>query len=175
MQFLVPQFIEVEDKIVGPLTLRQFFYIAGAAGIAIIFWAFNIPFSIKIIFVALILTSGAALAFLKVNGQPLPQILLFALRFQWEPKIYQWKPNDVAVEKNMESLKEAARPGIDLEKLVLGLTLKSTWRRVQTGSGPSQEEEDRGVVVKTSKSKEVYQVFRAVSGERKAARRVDYS
>ena len=32
MQFQVPQFIETEDKIVGPLTLRQFLYI-GAAGL----------------------------------------------------------------------------------------------------------------------------------------------
>ena len=30
MQFQVPQFIETEDKVVGPLTLRQFMYIAGA-------------------------------------------------------------------------------------------------------------------------------------------------
>ena len=31
MQFQVPQFIETEDKIVGPLTLKQFGYIGGAA------------------------------------------------------------------------------------------------------------------------------------------------
>ena len=30
MQFQVPQFIETEDKIVGPFTLRQFIYVAGA-------------------------------------------------------------------------------------------------------------------------------------------------
>ncbi|TSC61742.1 MAG: SsrA-binding protein, partial [Parcubacteria group bacterium Athens0416_74] len=32
MQFQVPQFIEVEDKIVGPLTFKQFVFIAGGLG-----------------------------------------------------------------------------------------------------------------------------------------------
>src|SRR3989344_2665997 len=32
MEYQVPQFIEVEDKIIGPLTLKQFIYLAGEAG-----------------------------------------------------------------------------------------------------------------------------------------------
>lgn len=35
MQFQVPQFIEVEDKIFGPLTFKQFVYIAG--GVALMY------------------------------------------------------------------------------------------------------------------------------------------
>ncbi|TSC80302.1 MAG: hypothetical protein G01um101429_152 [Parcubacteria group bacterium Gr01-1014_29] len=31
-QFQVPQFIEVEDKIFGPLTTKQFFYLLGGGG-----------------------------------------------------------------------------------------------------------------------------------------------
>jgi hypothetical protein len=149
-------------------------YIAAAAAVAMVFWSFQLPFSLKIAGVGLIIAGGAALAFLKVNEQPLPKILLEALRFQWEPKLYQWKPNDVVVEKSVQQMEKVTGGGFDLEKIVLGLALKSTWRHVQTGSGPSQEEEERGVVVKTRTPKETYQVFRAESGEKRAARRVDY-
>ena len=38
MQFQVPQFIEVEDKIFGPLTFKQFVYVAGGAGLAYLVW-----------------------------------------------------------------------------------------------------------------------------------------
>ena len=40
MQFQVPQFIEVEDKIVGPLTFKQFIYLAGGGGVIAILYAF---------------------------------------------------------------------------------------------------------------------------------------
>jgi hypothetical protein len=29
MQFRVPQFIDIEDKLFGPLTFKQFIYLAG--------------------------------------------------------------------------------------------------------------------------------------------------
>ncbi|MBP6904759.1 MAG: PrgI family protein, partial [Candidatus Pacebacteria bacterium] len=32
MQFKVPQFIDIEDKVFGPFTFRQFAYLAGGAG-----------------------------------------------------------------------------------------------------------------------------------------------
>ena len=38
MQFQVPQFTEAEDKIVGPLTLRQFIYIAAAGGVSVMLY-----------------------------------------------------------------------------------------------------------------------------------------
>ena len=38
MQFQVPQFIEVEDKIFGPLTFKQFVYVLGGAGACYLLW-----------------------------------------------------------------------------------------------------------------------------------------
>ena len=40
MRFQVPQFIEIEDKIFGPLTIKQFIYIAGGAGLCFILFRF---------------------------------------------------------------------------------------------------------------------------------------
>ena len=65
-QFQVPQFITVEDRIIGPLTLKQFFYLLGAAAIALIGWA--LLHFILFAFVAVPLaTLFAAMAFLKIN------------------------------------------------------------------------------------------------------------
>ena len=33
MQFQVPQFLDVEDKIIGPFTIKQFLYLAGGVGL----------------------------------------------------------------------------------------------------------------------------------------------
>ena len=36
MRFEVPQFVDIEDKIFGPLTFKQFIYIAGGAGVSVV-------------------------------------------------------------------------------------------------------------------------------------------
>ena len=46
----MPQFIEIEDKIIGPFTWKQFLYLAGGVGGSVMAWLF-IP---KIIAVVLI-------------------------------------------------------------------------------------------------------------------------
>ena len=51
MQFQVPQFIEVEDKIFGPLTFKQFVYVAGGAGAAYLFWRI-LPVYLSLPFIA---------------------------------------------------------------------------------------------------------------------------
>ena len=38
MQFKVPQFLDIEDKIFGPFTFREFIYLAGAAGLCFVFY-----------------------------------------------------------------------------------------------------------------------------------------
>jgi hypothetical protein len=40
MQFQVPQFLDVEDKIIGPFTIKQFLYLAGGAGFAYLSWRY---------------------------------------------------------------------------------------------------------------------------------------
>jgi len=91
MQFRVPQFIDMEDKVVGPLTLKQFGYILGAGGFSFIIWTF---ISIKIIAIVLILAvSGLflSLAFVKINNRPFGDILESAFAYYTGSKIYTWK------------------------------------------------------------------------------------
>ena len=89
MQFQVPQFIDIEDKIIGPLTLKQFFYIAGAG--AILFVSFFmlrtwlwIAISLPIVGLAIVL------AFVRYNGRSMIVMLGAMLKYTWRPKLYLW-------------------------------------------------------------------------------------
>jgi len=89
MQFQVPQFIEVEDKIFGPFTFKQFIYVAGAAGLAYILWRF-LPLFVAVPLILGVLGLGAALAFLEYNGRPFILALEHGFYYLIHPKLYLW-------------------------------------------------------------------------------------
>jgi hypothetical protein len=89
MQFQVPQFIEVEDKIFGPLTFKQFVYIAGAAGISYMLWRV-LPLFLSGPLILAFVGGGAALAFFKYNGQPFILALEHGFYFLVRTKLYLW-------------------------------------------------------------------------------------
>lgn len=109
MQYQVPQFIEVEDKIFGPLTVKQFLYLAGAGGICLIFFSL-LPFYLFIALSIPVVAFGVALAFFKVNEQPFVVALEHGLKYFFGTKLYLWKqrvpeaPKAVVAEKPTEQL-----------------------------------------------------------------------
>ncbi|MDB5225652.1 MAG: seg [Candidatus Adlerbacteria bacterium] len=92
-QYQVPQFIEVEDKIFGPLTLRQFIYLAGGAGLSLIFFTL-LPLILALPLVGLSVGIGTAFAFYKVNGRPLISAAEHAFSYALGHKLYLWKQRD---------------------------------------------------------------------------------
>lgn len=107
MQFQVPQFIEVEDKIFGPLTFKQFVYLGGGLGAAYIFWRI-----LPIYFAGpLILGVGAlaaALAFFQFNGRPFILALENAFFFYIRGKLYLWNNAKERSAKAQAALKPQA-------------------------------------------------------------------
>lgn len=89
MKYQVPQFIEVESKIIGPLTLRQFIYIAGGVGICVIFFHF-LPFFIAILASLPVAGFAGALAFYKVNNKPFITVVESAFRFYTSSRLFLW-------------------------------------------------------------------------------------
>lgn len=89
MQFQVPQFIEVEDKIFGPLTFRQFVFLAGGAGIAYILWRV-LPFYLAVPVALFFGGMGLMLAFFQYNGQPFIQAMEHAFFYFVKGKLYLW-------------------------------------------------------------------------------------
>lgn len=165
MQFQTPQFIDVENKIVGPLTLKQFFYLAGAGAISFVFY-FILAAWLWFIITAILGAIAIALAFVKYNGQSLPKILWAAFSFFWKPKLYLWKR--VAEEKTFSI--ETKRKDLQVFSSV-----KKLWQDLMTTKTPIPKREKTAMSPFWGKKpKEGFQMFRKLTGEKEAARRVDY-
>lgn len=93
MRYQVPQFIEIEDKIIGPLTVRQFVYLVGGAGMCFLFYNF-LPIYIAILLMAGAVALSLALAFKKINNKPFIDFLESAFVFYTKQNLYIWKKED---------------------------------------------------------------------------------
>lgn len=94
MRFQVPQFIEVEDKIFGPLTLKQFIYIAGGAGLSFVLYLVLGSLIFSLIPIAAVMAVSLALAFYKVNGKPFINVVEAAFKYWVGSKLYIWKKEE---------------------------------------------------------------------------------
>jgi len=98
-QFVVPQFIDVEDKIFGPITTRQFIIIL-VAGI-IIFLAYRYgDFSLFVTTLAIVGGGALTFSFVKVNGQQFHYFLLNLLQTVRRPSLRVWNKNHSNEELN---------------------------------------------------------------------------
>jgi hypothetical protein len=93
MNFQVPQFIEVEDKIFGPLTFKQFIYLAGGAGAVFIIYTL-LPFWLGMWLMIPVALLALALAFYKVNNRSFIFVLEASFRYLLSAKLYLWKRQD---------------------------------------------------------------------------------
>ncbi|MGB9608965.1 MAG: PrgI family protein [Minisyncoccia bacterium] len=171
MRFQVPQFIDIEDKIVGPLTLRQFLYIAAAFGISMVFY-FTVNFIIWVVITLIISLIALAFAFIKINNQPFSRIFFATINFYLKPKIYVWQPEHPEITKSQENIKKNISLDLisSLEKIVSGFSLKKAEDQVLIGSSPNALKAKRNFEI----TKEKYQIFNKISGAKEIARRVDY-
>lgn len=87
---MVPQFIDVEDKIFGPITVRQFLILLVAGGF--IFLAFRFA-DMALFIILLILIGGVALvfAFVKINGQSFHYFVLNIIQTLKRPSLRIWR------------------------------------------------------------------------------------
>lgn len=92
-QYQVPQFIEVEDKIFGPLTLKQFVYLAGGGGLCLLFFTL-LPLYLTVILAIPVMALSAGLAFYTVNGRPLIFAMEHAFGYLFGTKLYLWMQRD---------------------------------------------------------------------------------
>lgn len=93
MRFEVPQFIEVEDKIFGPFTWKQFIYLAGGGGAALILFLL-LPFVFFVIIAGPIVALAGFLAFHRVNNRAFSFFLESFMFYFTNTKLYLWKKRD---------------------------------------------------------------------------------
>lgn len=96
MQYKVPQNIDMEDKIVGPFTMKQFIYLLISGGIIYGWWSYlqnnYVDFMPIFLVVAIPLgLLGVSLALVKINDRPFEVFLLSLFQFISTPKQRMWR------------------------------------------------------------------------------------
>ncbi|MBN1326060.1 PrgI family protein [Candidatus Falkowbacteria bacterium] len=87
--FMVPQFIDVESKIIGPITTRQFLILMVAGMIDFI--AYKLLYFNTFIVVAVLVTGiFGIIAFLKINGMPFHFFFLNLVQTLRKPTLRIW-------------------------------------------------------------------------------------
>ncbi len=93
MQFKVPQDVQREDQIIGPLTLRQLIIVAVGGGMAYMIYVqlsktYYTEVWLPPVFIISALT--VALAFLKIHGLPFHEFLMHFIEYKFLPKKRIW-------------------------------------------------------------------------------------
>jgi hypothetical protein len=92
----IPQNVYVEDRIIGPVTLRQIMIILGGAGISYAIWAGMQSAGTVSVFQAGIAWTPCGIAvlfaFVKINGISLFRIVLLAIERVNKPSRRTWQP-----------------------------------------------------------------------------------
>lgn len=148
MQFQVPQFIEVEDKIFGPLTFKQFIYVAGGAGIAYILWR-ALPIYIAAPLSMLFVILGLALAFFQYNGQPFILALEHAFFYIVRGKLYLWSNEEAlsTVKKTATAAAMAPAPAPYIPRLSESKLHELSWsldiqERINAGTADERDRQE---------------------------------
>lgn len=185
MHFQVPQFIETEDKIIGPLTIKQFFFVAGGGFTSFLLY-FVTELWLWIILSAIIMGLSASFAFVKVNGRSLTFFVKSALTYFWQPKTYVYGVKD----NTQRETKETKQKILKKPRVIPATPLSKPVERKPEGSQMKNIEE-RLATTKTAipkrelalppalseapgKVKEHYEYVRKIAGDQELARRVDY-
>ncbi len=96
-QFVVPQFIDTEDKILGPITARQFIIMLVAILICAIFYKL-LPFVWFLVIGLPIIAVAGVVAFVPINGQPFHFFFLNLVQTFRRPRLRVWNKSLTASE-----------------------------------------------------------------------------
>lgn len=132
MRFEVPQFIEIEDKIFGPLTWRQFIYLGGGVGAAVAMFVV-LPFILFLIFGIPLALVAIALAFFPVNSRPFSFFLQAIYDYLRNKRLYLWRQDSThtygtAPQKTISSMGAHNEPA---KKASSGKSITSLARRLE--------------------------------------------
>jgi hypothetical protein len=143
MQFQVPQFIEVEDKIFGPLTFKQFVYIGGGLGADYLVWRVLPVYAAGPLILG-ISALAAALAFFQYNGRPFILAAENAFYYVLHARLYLWdnthkQKKAIEVKEEDAAVSNAYIPKLSdsrLHELAWSLDIKE---RIAAGTNTAEE------------------------------------
>jgi hypothetical protein len=97
-EYQVPQFIEREARIVGPLTFKQFLFMGGAGAVVFLLY-FTLAGSNFLLFLLIgivLITGGGIFAFLRPGGRSFFEAVINLFTFLFTSKVYLWKKKQVS-------------------------------------------------------------------------------
>ncbi|MBU1148689.1 PrgI family protein [Patescibacteria group bacterium] len=147
MQFLVPQFIDTEDRIFGPISIRQFSELLVGFGLIYVafklstFWLFTIEavaiFGLTVVF-----------AFIKVNGQPFHFFMLNLIQTMRRPRLKIWLKEIEGAKISTRQDKSSGKTTYQAKATVTSSRLTELSLVVDTGGAYKSEEEKEKQLVK---------------------------
>lgn len=108
MRFKVPKDVDIEDRIVGPLTVKQLAWLGGGGGICLLLWKL-IEFQVFVFVGIIIMSLSASFAFVRPYNQSLVAFCGSVLLYISKPKLYIWRrieqifPKNNQISKNPKS------------------------------------------------------------------------
>lgn len=87
MQFPVPQFTDVEDRVIGSLTIKQFGILFGAGVVIFLAYSASKSIPVAIAFILLLGVPALGIAFAKINGRPIYNTFGLFAKFILSPKV----------------------------------------------------------------------------------------
>ncbi|HRY62945.1 MAG TPA: PrgI family protein [Candidatus Paceibacterota bacterium] len=121
MQFQVPQFIEIEDKVVGPFTFKQFIFVLGAAGGGFFIYR-TVWAPLSYILIALVSGFSLALAFYKINDRPFINVVESWFKFSLGSKRYLWKKEATVTQTSAGEIENRITGALESKPIVPRLT-----------------------------------------------------
>jgi hypothetical protein len=123
VQFKVPQFLDIEDKIFGPFTFRQFVYLVGGGGMCFVlykllgfFWG-SIP-------ILAVTAFSLALIYYRPNNKPFIYMLEASFKFLMQSKLYIWKRRKVKVPRKNQAEDTQKLAALNYEAKLTGSKLR---------------------------------------------------
>ena len=116
MQFKVPQFLDIEDKIFGPFTFREFAYLAGGAGLCYTLykWLGLLWGAIPILIIA---GFAGMLTFYRPNNKPFINMIEAGFKYFTQDKLYIWKKHIEKPARPHDGSGAGGNKNSDLEKI----------------------------------------------------------
>lgn len=109
-QFTVPQFIDVENKIIGPITTRQFLIILAAGIVAALSYRL-FDFSLFLTITIIVLGLAIVFSFVRVNGRPFHFFILNVVQTLRRPRLRVWNNRAIITEVEEKTfVKPEAKP-----------------------------------------------------------------
>ena len=135
-RFVAPQFIDVEDRIIGPITTRQF--IMMVIGGVIVFLSYKFLDTSAFILMALIVAGLVILfGFVKVNGRRFHEFISSMVEALRRPKVRVWHKYvtlaEITAAGKEKEVKEVKTDFVPTKKRIKAKSLKDLALLVDTG------------------------------------------